>query len=71
MLLVNEDIRDGSLTGFFVKVFLNVRTILALVKFIDLHRLAFGQVQVVDEALCTTAVWAVRLGEHGDKVFVD
>lgn len=38
---------------------------------VDLDLLAFAEVEVVDDALCTTAVRAPRLGEDSNKVFVD
>jgi len=73
MLLVDEDIRDGSLAGFLVKVLLDVLAIIAEVQFVDLDCLlcVSAEVELVDDALCTAAVGAGRLGEEGDKVFVD
>ena len=38
---------------------------------VDLHCLRVAEVELVDDALCATAVGAVRLGEECDKVFID
>jgi len=71
MLLADEDVRDSSLTGFLAKVVLDDIAVLALIQFVDLHRLVFAEVELIDDALCTTAVGALRLGKESDKVFID
>lgn len=65
MGLGDKDVGHGSLSSLLQQVFLNIGTVVSLVKLVDSN---VGNVEAVDGGFGCLAVRAIRLGKDGDFV---